>query len=133
MRRSYSPGVCAALAIAALRLSLSPAYAHHSAAMFDVGHDTVIQGTIKDFQWTNPHSWLLVQESGGSGRLWSFESGPPNILARIGVKRNQFPTGEKITVHAFLMKDGSPAGLVTRVVKADGTEITLGSIGSEKH
>jgi hypothetical protein len=93
----------------------------------------VIEGTIKDFQWTNPHSWLLVQESGASGRLWSFESGPPNILARIGVKRSQFPTGEKVTVHAFLMKDGTPAGLVTRVVKADGTEISLGSVGSEKH
>jgi hypothetical protein len=133
MQRSYSPRIRAALAAAALALGLSPAHAHHSATMFDVGHDTVIQGTIKDFQWTNPHSWLLVQESGGSGRLWSFESGPPNILARIGVKRSQFPTGEKITVHAFLMKDGSPAGLVTKVVKADGTEINLGSVGSEKH
>ena len=133
MQRAYSQRIRAALAAVALTLGLSPAHAHHSATMFDIGHDTVINGTIKDFQWTNPHSWLIVQENGGSGRVWSFESGPPNILARIGVKRGQFPTGEKITVHAFLMTDGSPAGLVTKVVKADGTEITLGTIGSEKH
>jgi len=132
VQRSLSQRIGAAMAAAALMLVLSPAHAHHSAAMFDMGHDTVINGTIKDFQWTNPHSWLIVQENGGSGRLWSFESGPPNILARIGVKRSQFPTGEKITVHAFLMRDGTPAGLVTKVVKADGTEITLGTIGSEK-
>jgi Family of unknown function (DUF6152) len=133
MQRYYSLRIRAALAATALALGLSPAHAHHSAAMFDIGHDTVINGTIKDFQWTNPHSWLIVQENGGSNRVWSFESGPPNILARIGVKRSQFPTGEKITVHAFLMKDGTPAGLATKVVKADGTEITLGSVGFEKH
>ena len=42
-----------------------PAFAHHSYAEFDTDNKMTIAGTVKEFQWTNPHSWLLVNVPNG--------------------------------------------------------------------
>jgi len=52
--------------VAAFTLAL-PAVAHHSTAMFDFTKTVEIKGTIKEFQWTNPHTWTKVEVEGGRG------------------------------------------------------------------
>lgn len=131
MKRSLPVQTASKLTAFLLALSLLPAQAHHSVVMFNMARESVMRGTIKDFQWTNPHTWLLLQvtDSHGGVQTWSFEGYPPSILSRMGLKRSQFPTGERVTVHAFLMKDGSRAGLLGKVVRADGTELDLSRYG----
>jgi hypothetical protein len=46
-----------AIAVAAFAV---PAVAHHSFAMFDAQKTVTLQGTVKEFEWVNPHSWLRV-------------------------------------------------------------------------
>lgn len=101
--------------------------AHHSGSMFDMAHESVLEGTIKDFQWTNPHSWLLVDiaDSSGTTKTWAFEAGPPSILSRINVKRSDFVPGQKVAVHAWLMKDSTPAGLLYEIVRPDGSIVKV--------
>jgi hypothetical protein len=63
-----------------------PALAHHSFATFDADRRITLEGIVKDFQWTNPHSWLFLTVSDARGRLeqWTIELGAPSSLARNG-------------------------------------------------
>jgi hypothetical protein len=119
-----------ALGVVALLMNSAPALAHHSASMFDMTHEVSIQGTVKDFQWTNPHSWLLIEvpAQDGSTATWSFEAGPPSILSRMKIRKSDFVAGEKITVSAWIMKDDTKAGLLKSVLLADGTVIQVAAL-----
>lgn len=101
----------------------STALAHHSAVMFDHTKTFTVHGTVKGFEYTNPHSWLQVTVIGPEGRTveWAFESEGPSTLMRSGIKPTTFRPGEKITVVAFPMRDGRPAGQLISATKADGT------------
>ena len=111
------------LIAAALAAALAtPAAAHHSFAMFDTSRQVDVPGVVKDFQYTNPHSWLIVVAPGPNGQQaeWGFESEGPSTLLRNGIKRSMFNPGDKVTVHAFPMRDGRPAGALISVTRADG-------------
>jgi Family of unknown function (DUF6152) len=97
--------------------------AHHSAGMFDMTKQVTISGTVKEFQYSNPHSWLQVMLMGKDGTpvLYAFETGAPTMLERMGIKLDTFKPGEKVTVAYNPMRDGRPAGLLKSVTKADGS------------
>ena len=108
--------------VAATLALAGAARAHHSVAMFDTGRETIIEGVLKDMQWTNPHSWLIVTVTSADGSMtdWSLESGPPSMLAQMGFKRTDFKAGEHVTVRLHPMRDGQPLGLFMSMVRADG-------------
>ena len=116
--------------IAALLLAApaaTPALAHHSFAMFDMSKQVSIAGTVKDFQYTNPHSWVIVTAAGADGKQteWGFESEGPSTLLRAGIKHSSLNPGDKVTALAFPMRDGRPAGSLISVTKADGSVLTF--------
>ncbi len=103
------------------------ALAHHSAAMFDLSRTVTVQGTVKEFQYTNPHSWLQVLVVGSDGKTveWGFETEGPSTLLRVGIKAKTFLPGDKVRVVANPMRDGRPAGAWISATKADGTVYNL--------
>ena len=103
------------------------ALAHHSAAMFDFSRTVTVQGTVKEFQYTNPHSWLQVLVVGADGKEveWGFETEGPSTLLRSGIKAKTFEPGDKVTIVASPMRDGRPAGAWISATKADGTVYNL--------
>jgi len=119
--------VAAALGIVLL-LALDAATAHHSAAMFDHSKTLTLHGTVKNFQFTNPHSWLIVTVTGTDGNPvdWGFEAEGPSTLLHAGILPKSFQPGDKVTVTANPMRDGRPAGALISVVMADGTVYTTG-------
>ena len=72
---------CVAVAMYAI-----PAFAHHSFAMFDAQKKMTLQGTVKEFQWTNPHSWIVIMAKtpAGTEEQWAIELGSPGGLVRQG-------------------------------------------------
>src|ERR1700730_2023128 len=106
----------------------TPLMAHHSSAMFDATKTTELTGTVKEFQWTNPHVWvqLNVDKSGASGvkEEWSFEGGSPNTLSRQGWQKSTFAPGAQVTIRFNPMRDGTHAGQFVAAKFADGK--TLG-------
>ena len=48
------------LAAGALWTAAASASAHHSFAMFDPQHPMQVEGTVKSWEFTNPHSWLQL-------------------------------------------------------------------------
>ena len=95
-------------------LAGSPALvAHHAGTMFSEDQTKELTGTVKEFQFTNPHSWIQVLVETTPGALpqeWSIEWGSPNQLSRQGIRPSTFKFGTKVTVRVRPMRDGSPAG-----------------------
>lgn len=104
-------------------LAGAPAPAHHSAAMFEPEKVITLNGTVKDFEYTNPHSWLyvLVRDEKGEETLWGFEAEGPSALMRAGIRKNSLLPGDEVTVRARPLRDGRPAGAWVTVTKPDGT------------
>ena len=98
--------------------------AHHSAVMFDEQKEVTLQGTVKEFQYTNPHSWLLVDVTNkdGSVTTWGFEAEGPTTLLRNGVRPADLKFGTKVTIIGHPMKDGRPGALWVKAIRDDGKE-----------
>ncbi len=98
----------------------APAFAHHSFAMFDSTKNMTLDGTIKEFQWTNPHAWIqIVVKDAATGKdvEWSVEATSPNGLGRQGWKPSSLKPGDKASIAIHPLKDGTPGGsLVTASV-----------------
>ena len=105
-----------------LAIVSAPALAHHSAAMFEEKKTITVEGVVKEFQFTNPHSWLLVDVTDKSGKVttWGFEAEGPSTLQRAGIRPSEFPAGTKLTITGRPMKDGRPAAIWESAVRADG-------------
>ena len=102
----------AVLVIASMATTIPTANAHHSGVEFDTTKVVELSGTIKEFQFKNPHTWIqvVVPNSKGESVEWSLEWGSPNALGRDGYRPTTFPVGAKVTVRINPMKNGSPAG-----------------------
>ncbi len=122
--------VCISIALLVTLAAPSIVRAHHSTAMFEPEKRVTLTGTVKDFQWTNPHAWIQVTVTGADGKSadWSFECGSPNTLSRQGWKPSTLKMGEPITVVANPMKDGTTAGLMYTVTLADGRVLGPGAL-----
>ena len=104
--------------------SLSPAFAHHTYAMFDAGRKVTLHGTVKEFQWTNPHSFLQVLVPDGSTVTeWSVQMDSPNPLYRKGWRPGSLKPGDKVSVIIHPSRDGSHSGSFTSVIGPDGKEM----------
>lgn len=114
----------AGLALLAIGL---PAAAHHSFAMFDQRKVMSLDGTVRQFQWTNPHAFIeLDVVTRGRTQRWSIELNSPNNLTRQGWRRGSLRAGEKITVRIAPLRNGNPGGLFLDLQKADGTALDSG-------
>jgi len=116
-----------ALSLAGLAASLfaGPALAHHSYAIFDQTKVNYLTGTVKEFEWVNPHAWLRVEIVGTDGKAasWSFEAGSVAQLAALGWKKDSFQVGDKVEVGYRPMKDGSRGGQFMAAKLANGQKV----------
>lgn len=108
-----------------IALSAFPAVAHHSFAMFDAQKVSTLEGTIKEFQWTNPHSWILmmVDNAQGQAEQWAIEMGGPAGLARQGWKPKTLTPGMKVKTVIHPLRDGTNGGQFMAVTLPDGTQM----------
>ena len=108
------------------------ALAHHSTTMFEPERRITLSGTIREFQWTNPHAWIQLTVIGADGKPadWSFECGSPNTLSRLGWKPATLQPGDQVSIVANPMKDGTHAALMYTVTLADGRVLGPGAPSS---
>jgi hypothetical protein len=102
------------IVLGALLFSASvPAFAHHSFAMFDFSKNVTIKGTVKEFQWTNPHVILWVYadlEANENPQLWTIELTSPGNLTRTGWNRHSLKTGDHVELEISPLRDGTRGG-----------------------
>jgi hypothetical protein len=113
-----------ALACLGLLAPASTASAHHSPVMFDQSKTITLDGTVRQFQFTNPHCYIQLVVDGTE---WSLEMGAPVYLANRGWRPSTLRAGDRIRVTANPLRSGANGGLVLNVVSLDGK--TIGRIG----
>jgi len=109
----------------AVAMTAIPALAHHSFAMFDAQKTMTLEGTIKDFQWTNPHSWILLMANNAEGKAeqWAIEMGGPSGLARQGWRPKTLTPGMEVKVWIHPLRGGANGGQFMAVTLPDGTQM----------
>jgi len=118
--------VIATLALAVL-FAAQPVLAHHSFEMFDSTKTINLTGTIKEFQWTNPHTWTWIDVPNDKGGVdtWGIEGMSPNFLGRRGWTKHTLNPGDKVTISIFPLKDGLKGGTFLHCTLPDGKEMVM--------
>lgn len=113
--------------IAAVLLA-PPAFAHHSFAMFDAEKTITLNGTVKEFEWTNPHMWLyvMVQDASGKPLEYPLEMQGPGQSMKNGWKQDSLKPGDKVTVEMHPLKTGARGGQLLTVVLPSGRKLDVG-------
>jgi hypothetical protein len=116
------------LALAAALAAAAPAgqaQAHHSFAMFDQSKEVTVTGTVRQFQWTNPHSYiqLIAKDSSGKDVEWSMEMGAPMYLYARGWRPSSLKVGMVVSIKINPLRNGKPGGVVIDVTTPDGKQI----------
>src|SRR5450631_2872200 len=114
MRRASLVLVLATLATAAL--------AHHSFAMFDQTKIMTVKGTVKDYQWTNPHVWIVVVVQNPQTHEtedWGLEGTSTSVMTRRGWTRRSLTRGDEVAIDVRPLKDGSRGGAVLKARVGD--------------
>ena len=116
------------LLVPALLLAPLPALAHHSYSMFDMDKTVVLDATVKQFKWQNPHSFIQadITAKNGATERWAIEMTSPNNLIQEGWKRNSLKAGDKVKLYVHPLRSGAKGGSYVGVRLADGS--TLGTI-----
>ena len=120
MRFQFAGAVAGAVALAA-----APVQAHHSFAMFDLTKEVTVSGTVRQFQWTNPHAYIQVVAKDAQGKdvEWSMEMGAPMYLYARGWRPRSLRAGMRVNVTLNPLRNGKPGGVVRDVTGPDGKAI----------
>jgi hypothetical protein len=117
--------LCAA---AMLAVASGAALAHHSFAMFDQEHPIEISGTVVEFRYTSPHSFILVDVKAkeGAGVVWNLEGASPSILAREGMSAKTLKPGDEVVLTIDPLRSGAPGGSwnLSKIHFKDGKSIS---------
>ena len=103
--------------------------AHHSFAMFDQEHPIELAGTVKEFHFVSPHTFIFldVNEADGSSQLWNLEGGPPSFLARDGWSSKTLKPGDEVQMTIDPLRSGAPGGAwsVNKIKYKNGNPIVV--------
>ena len=113
------------LAGIAIAMFTIPAFAHHSFAMFDSEKLITYKATVKQLEWTNPHSWLrvMIPDQAGTAREWGLEMGPPARQIQRGWSPDSVKAGDIVTVDIHPLRDGSRGGQLVSAVLPNGKRV----------
>jgi hypothetical protein len=114
----------------------APAVAHHSFAMFDRDKTVTLEGMVKEFEWTNPHSWLrftVNDEKSGKPIVWAVELSSPSRLITMGMHADSVKPGDAVSVTFHPMKDGSRGGQFIQAVLPGGKEVIRANARDENN
>jgi hypothetical protein len=107
-----------------LLMTTAPLRAHHSGAMYDAQRTDTLQGTVRIFQWSNPHCWIqLLVPKDDATQEWSVEMGSTAELYRSGWRPATVKPGDKVTIVVHPMRDGSPGAHFLSAVGPDGAPL----------
>jgi hypothetical protein len=111
--------------LAAAALAASPVLGHHSPVMFDQTQKVTLTGTVREFQWTNPHSYiqLVVKNDRGQDEEWSLEMAAPTYLYNRGWRPSSVKAGDTLTVTIAPLRKGGKGGLLLQAATTDGKPI----------
>jgi hypothetical protein len=117
------------MVVGAVLARVPPALAHHSFAMYDPSVTVRLDGTVKEFQWTNPHALLWVigtTKPGGEATLWTIElPTSPGNLSRLGWTKHTLSPGDRVVVELNPLRDGQHGGSFRKMTMVQTGQVML--------
>jgi hypothetical protein len=117
------------LYVAACLFPLSvPVLAHHGLAAYDLTHPLTMTGTVKLFQFFQPHALIIfeVKDEEGHSVEWSVEMASPTHLSLYGWSAKKLKPGDQITVTGAPARNGQKVLTLRKISWTGGEEIPLG-------
>jgi Family of unknown function (DUF6152) len=114
--------VVASFAFGLAALAAPAAYAHHSFAQFELSKLTALTGTVKEWNWANPHTWLHVSvvKADGAVEEWALVGSSPNMMSRWGWNAADIKVGDKVVIDIHPARDARHVGAIQTLFTADG-------------
>lgn len=97
-----------------------PAFAHHSAtATYVHGQVVKIDGTLKEFIWRNPHSFMKVEATDDKGekQMWVIEGAAPQQLTEGGLTASTLRAGDHVIVTGYPGRIAEDHRLLLQVIE----------------
>jgi hypothetical protein len=106
------PQLAAALAGGAMLAASTGALAHHSFAVFDIEHPLELRGTVQQFKFSSPHTFIVLEVTGDDGAttIWNLEGASPSFLVRDGWSSQSLKSGDQIKLSIDPLRSGAPGG-----------------------
>jgi hypothetical protein len=100
--------------------------AHHSPAVFDRTKEVKLVGSVKEFRWSNPHSFieLDVRNDKGETNTWAVEMNPPNYLVKAGWTSKTVKPGDMVTITINPLRTNEPVGKFVSITLPGGQVLT---------
>ena len=126
IHNSAVTGICGLLV--ACGAAIQPSSAHHSTAMFDKSKIMVLDGTVVELRWTNPHVHLVLNgtvKAGEPPAVWLIETTSPANLQRTGGwGRTALKPGDRVRAEfAPLRDDDARGGRLGKVTLVDTGQV----------
>jgi len=101
-----------------------PLFAHHGAASFDSGKTVMVNGTVTEYVWSNPHVLVKVDAKDDSGNIahWVLEAWNPVTQTSRGWSKNTFKAGDEVSLDITPAKNGAPVGEIRGRIVINGKE-----------
>jgi hypothetical protein len=98
--------------LGALLTAPGSAGAHHSLSAFDGFHPIELEGTVEEFQFTNPHCYVVMKAKGPDGHVatWMLEGSAASNLERHGWNNHTLKPGDEIRVEISPLTNGGAGG-----------------------
>ena len=100
-------------------------HGHHSTSMYDMANPVTVRGTVKRFEWTNPHAFIFLEAKDDKGALveWEIEMMSLNHLRSYGWVRTTVKAGDIVAATGAPAKSGAPSMIAGVVELPDGRKI----------
>jgi hypothetical protein len=110
------------LAAALFPFSGGPLWAHHSVAGYDTQKEVALHGVIKEFNWRNPHVYVVWEVKDANGKVveWAGEMNSPTSMIQVGMNRNSLKAGDEVVITVNPSKTNNPLGVIRKITMADG-------------
>ena len=91
--------------------------AHHGSADYDVSREVAVEGTVKQWRWSSPHTWVMltVMRSSGSAEEWSGEGPPLQWAEARGWSKATLKPGEIVRLVMYPSRREAHGGLIKRI------------------
>jgi hypothetical protein len=123
----------AGTALLALVFASFPLWAHHGGSEYDTKNPITLKGTVTEYYWANPHCQIYVDVKDDKGKTvnWAIETLAPAVLKRAGWNRDLLHPGDAVTITLVPSRNGTPVGMVRKLVLPNGQELGPGQIGEQ--
>jgi hypothetical protein len=124
--------IIVAASACAIALCAAVATAHHSAAQFDFGQRVTVEGVVKKFTVTNPHTWAVLEitDDKRGTRDAEYEGHSASHFYRAGFTRDMVKVGDKVAILIAPRRDGEDGGFI-QAFTANGKTIGFGGLSPE--